>query len=65
MLWMLFVILHGTDIQENVYFNDLDTCLEYAGKMREQDLHQDRQETKSFSRFIAYLKKVSKRCGFQ
>ena len=25
----------------------------------------DRQETKSFSRFIAYLKKVSKGCGFQ
>ena len=37
---MLFVILHGTDIQENVYFNDLDTCLKYATKMRQQDLHQ-------------------------
>ena len=40
MLWMLFVILHGTDIQENVYFNDLDTCLGYAEKLRAQDLHQ-------------------------
>jgi hypothetical protein len=25
----------------------------------------DRQEIKSFSRFIAYLKKASKKCGFQ
>ena len=45
---MLFVILHGTDIQENVYFNDLDTCLEYAGKMRQQDFHQRQAGDKIF-----------------
>ena len=40
MLWVLFVILQGTEIQENVYFNDLDTCLGYAQKLRAQALHQ-------------------------
>ena len=48
MLWMLFVILHGTDIQENVYFNDLDTCLGYAQKLRAQDLHQRQAGDKIF-----------------
>ena len=32
--------LHGTEIQENVYFNDLDTCLEFAERVRAQDYHQ-------------------------
>jgi len=40
MLWILIVILHGTDIKEDVYFNDLDTCLRYAEKIRSQNLHQ-------------------------
>ena len=40
MIWILFVILHGTGITENVYFADLDTCLEYAEKIRNQNTHQ-------------------------
>tara|TARA_Y100000361_G_C11117328_1_gene321141 strand:+ start:245 stop:424 length:180 start_codon:yes stop_codon:yes gene_type:complete len=40
MIWLLVVILHGTDIQEDVYFNDLDTCLGYAQKIRDQNTHQ-------------------------
>ena len=40
MLWMLVVLLQGTEIKENVYFNDLDTCLKYAQKVRQQDTHQ-------------------------
>tara|TARA_R100001163_G_C4863573_1_gene68704 strand:+ start:243 stop:422 length:180 start_codon:yes stop_codon:yes gene_type:complete len=40
MLWVLVVILYGTDIQENVYFNSLDTCLEFAQKIRNQNTHQ-------------------------
>ena len=48
MLWMLVVLLQGTEIKENVYFNDLDTCLEYAGKMREQDFHQRQAGDKIF-----------------
>ena len=38
MIWVLIVILHGTDIQENVYFSDLNTCLQFAEKIRAQNL---------------------------
>ena len=48
LLWVLIVILQGTEIQENVYFNDLDTCLGYAQKMRQQDLHQRQAGDKIF-----------------
>ena len=48
MLWMMLVILQGTDIKENVYFSDLDTCLEYARKMQQQDLHQRQAGDKIF-----------------
>ena len=40
MVWVMMVFLHGTEIQENVYFNDLDTCLEFAERVRAQDYHQ-------------------------
>ena len=34
------VFLQGTDIKEEVYFNDLDTCLEYSSKVKNQNNHQ-------------------------
>ena len=41
MIWVLIVILHGTEIQsENVYFSDLNTCLQFAEKIRAQNTHQ-------------------------
>lgn len=40
LVWVLYVFLMGTEIEERVYFNDLDSCIEYAHKIREQDLHQ-------------------------
>ena len=40
MIWLLIVILHGTEIQEDVYFSDMDTCLRYAEKIRNQNIHQ-------------------------
>lgn len=40
MLWLLIVILAGVDIQEEIYFNDLDTCLEYSNKVTSQNFHQ-------------------------
>ena len=42
----------GTEVEENVFFTSLDTCLEYATKIREQDIHQrqagDRVYIKTF-----------------
>jgi len=40
MLWMLVVILHGTELEEFVYFSSLNSCLEYAQKIRDQNTHQ-------------------------
>jgi hypothetical protein len=40
MVWVLMIFLLGTEVKENVYFNDLDTCLKYAQKVRQQDTHQ-------------------------
>ena len=40
MIWVLIVILHGTDIQERVFFSDLDTCMSIAQKIRQQNTHQ-------------------------
>ena len=40
LLWVLVVILHGTEMQEDVFFNDLNTCLEFASKIRAQNTHQ-------------------------
>ena len=57
MLWMLVVLLQGTEIKENVYFNDLDTCLEYAVKMRQQDLHQRQAGDKIFLKVYCIPKK--------
>tara|TARA_R100000808_G_C2140285_1_gene148088 strand:- start:343 stop:522 length:180 start_codon:yes stop_codon:yes gene_type:complete len=57
MLWMLVVLLQGTEIKENVYFNDLDTCLEYAEKMRQQDLHQRQAGDKIFLKVYCIPKK--------
>jgi len=40
MIWVLYVFLMGTEVEELVYFNSLDSCLEYSTKIREQDIHQ-------------------------
>jgi hypothetical protein len=43
LVWVLIVILQGTKIdEERVYFNDLDTCLSYASRVREQNWFQSR-----------------------
>ena len=34
------VFLQGTDMKEEVYFKDLDTCLEYSIKVKNQNNHQ-------------------------
>ena len=40
LLWVLVVLLQGTDMKEEVYFNDLDICLEYCYKVQNQNSHQ-------------------------
>ena len=49
LLWVLIVILQGSNIDEQkVYFNDLETCLSYAKLIREQNWYQSRAgDTKS------------------
>tara|TARA_R100001594_G_scaffold19105_1_gene37250 strand:- start:610 stop:792 length:183 start_codon:yes stop_codon:yes gene_type:complete len=59
MLWMLIVILQGTDIKENVHFNDLDTCLEYSAKMQQQDLHQRQAGDKIYLKVYCIPKKTN------
>jgi len=36
MIWVLIVFLIGTDVKEEIYFQDLDTCLEYSNKVQNQ-----------------------------
>lgn len=39
----MIVILQGTNVdEERVYFKDLETCLSYASKIREQNWFQSR-----------------------
>ena len=59
MLWMLIVILQGTEIKEDVYFNDLDTCLEYSSKMQQQDLHQRQAGDKIYLKVYCIPKKTN------
>jgi hypothetical protein len=40
MIWVLIVVLHGVNIQERVFFSDIDTCLRFAEKIRAQNMHQ-------------------------
>ena len=38
-LWVLTIFLAGK-VQDPVYFKDLDTCLEYSIKVKNQNNHQ-------------------------
>jgi len=59
LIWVLFVILQGTDIKEDVYFNDLDTCLEYSSRMQQQDLHQRQAGDKIYLKVYCIPKKAN------
>lgn len=39
-IWVLIVILNGTNIKEEMYFNDLDSCLEFSKKVQAQNFPQ-------------------------
>jgi len=59
LLWVLIVILQGTEIKEDVYFNDLGTCLGYAQKLRAQDLHQRQAGDKIYLKVYCIPKKAN------
>jgi len=58
LLWVLMIFLQGTEVKENVYFNDMDTCLRYAQKIRQQDFHQRVAGDKIFLKVYCIPKKV-------
>ena len=58
LIWVLVVFLQGTDIQEEVYFQDLDTCLEYSERMRKQDYPQRVAGDKIYIKAYCIPKKV-------
>ena len=39
LLWVLTIFLAG-QLQDPVFFKDLDTCLEFSEKVKAQDYHQ-------------------------
>lgn len=59
LIWVLVVVLLGTDIQEEVYFQDLDTCLEYSEKMKKQNHHQRVAGDKIYIKAYCIPKKVN------
>ena len=61
MIWVLIVILHGTDVQEDVFFNSLDTCLEYAQKIRSQNYDPSLAGIAKFGLYYCVPKSVPKK----
>ncbi len=51
------VFISGT-VQESVYFKDLDTCLEFAERVRAQNWHQSRAGDKVWVKAYCVPKKV-------
>ena len=62
LIWVLMVFISGT-VQESVYFNDLDTCLEYAERVRAQNWHQSRAGDKIWVKAYCVPQKVDKKEG--
>ena len=58
LIWVLVVFLQGTDIQEEVYFQDLDTCLDYSERMGKQNHHQRVAGDKIYIKAYCIPKKV-------
>ena len=54
------VFISGT-VQESVYFDDMDTCLRYAQKIRSQNWHQSRAGDKGWVKAYCVPKKVAEK----
>ena len=60
LLWVLTIYLAGT-LQDPVYFNDLNTCLEYSEKLKKQDYHQRVAGDKIYLKVYCIPKKVDQK----
>ena len=56
------VFISGT-VQERVYFDNLNTCLEYAERVRAQNWHQSRAGDKIWVKAYCVPQKVDKKEG--
>ena len=57
LIWVLMIFISGT-VQQSVYFKDLDTCLEFAERVRSQNWHQSRAGDKIWVKAYCVPKKV-------
>ena len=60
MLWVLIVLLIGTDIKEEIYFQDFDICLDYSNKVQNQTNHQRVAGDKIYVKAYCIPKKENK-----
>ncbi len=60
MIWVLIVFLIGTDVKEEIYFQDLDICLEYSNKVQNQNNHQRVAGDKIYVKAYCIPKKENK-----
>jgi hypothetical protein len=54
------IFISGT-VQQSVYFKDLDTCLEFAERVRSQNWHQSRAGDKIWVKAYCVPKKVDEK----
>ena len=59
LLWVLMIFLQS-ELQEPVYFKDLDTCLQFSEKVRSQNIHQRVAGDKIYVKAYCIPKKVEK-----
>ena len=57
MIWILLVFLSGT-VQDSIYFDNLDTCLKIAEKIRKQNWNQSLAGDKIWVKAYCVPKKV-------
>ena len=62
LIWVLMVFISGT-VQESVYFDNLNTCLEYAERVRAQNWHQSRAGDKIWVKAYCGPQKGDKKEG--
>ena len=59
LLWVLMIFLKS-ELQDPVYFNDLDACLEISERVRSQNYHQRVAGDKIYVKAYCIPKKVKK-----